>query len=141
MADPSVILVDTSVWVQFFRSAGSPEASIVDTLLSMGLVATCAPIRAEVLSGAPNRREFHRLRDLFVGVAHLELPHDAWTRIEEHRFALARRGHHASLVDLLIALTAHARQTALWTLDEDFQYIAAVIPIARYHPRAGKETT
>lgn len=134
MADSSAILIDTSVWIRFFRSAGSPEAMVIDTVLSMGVAATCAPIRVEVLSGAPNRREFDRLRDLFAGLVDLELPQDAWTRMEEHRFALARRGHHASLVDLLIALTAQARHTALWTLDEDFQHIAAVIPVARYHP-------
>lgn len=99
------------------------------------MVAICAPIRVEVLSGAPTKREFDRLRELFVGVVHLELPGDAWIRMEEHRFALAKRGYQASLVDLLIALTAQARHAALWTLDEDFQRIATVIPLTRYHPQ------
>ena len=134
MADASAILIDTSVWIRFFRSANSPEAKRLDTLLSMGLVATCAPIRVEVLSGAPNKREFERLRDLFVSLIEFELPHDVWTRMEEHRFTLARRGYAASLIDLLIALTAQQRQASVWTLDEDFEHIATVIPIARYHP-------
>ena len=91
MADPALVLVDTSVWVRFFRVANSPEASTLDTLLGVAPVATCPPIRAEVISGAPTLREFHRLRKLFDALIHLEPPAEVWWRLEEHRFALARR--------------------------------------------------
>ena len=48
------IVVDSSVWVKFFRAAQSPEAIHLDGLLQGRAVRTCAPIRAEVLSGAQN---------------------------------------------------------------------------------------
>lgn len=134
MADLALVLVDTSVWIRFFRAATSPEAKALDALLSVAPVATCAPIRAEVLSGATTQREFHRLRKLFEALIQLELPTDLWSRIEESRFALARRGHQASLVDLMIALTAHAHHAALWTLDDDFKHLAAIVPVSWYRP-------
>lgn len=134
MPDLHLVLVDTSVWVRFFRAEGSANIQALDQLLSLAAVATCGPIRAEVISGAKTRREFQRLRDLFTAVRDLPPPDGIWNEIEAHRFALARRGYQASLVDLWIALTAHAHGVALWILDEDFQHIAAVVPFKRYIP-------
>lgn len=134
MSEPGLVLVDTSVWVRFFRQAHTPEARLLDELLTGGPVATCAPIRAEVVSGAPTEREWNRLRKLFDALVPLEPPQDLWHRVEEDRFRLARRGYQASLVDLMIALTAQAHHTALWTLDDDFDHIGTVVSLPRYLP-------
>ena len=48
-----MILVDTSAWVEFLRDTGSPVCTRVDELLG-GEIATCDPIRMEVLAGARN---------------------------------------------------------------------------------------
>ena len=133
MANTALVLVDTSVWIQFFRTPNSREAKTLDELLLLGAVAVCEPIRAEVISGSPNKQEFQRLRKLFEALVFLAPPNDIWTRIEEHRFALARHGIQSALIDLWIALTAQFHQVALWTLDEDFPHITSVIPISLYH--------
>lgn len=134
MPDLHLVLVDTSVWIRFFRAEHSANAQALDQLLSLAAVATCGPIRAEVISGAKTRREFQRLRDLFTAIRDLPPPEAIWNVIEAHRFTLARRGYQASLVDVWIALTAHTHEAALWTLDEDFQHIATVVPFTRYVP-------
>jgi predicted nucleic acid-binding protein len=138
VADADLVLVDTSVWVKFFREATSLESQVLDMLLAAGPVATCPPIRTEAISGAPTKREYERLRQLFDALTNLELPTGVWRTVEESRFELARYGIQASVVDLLIAVTAHAHHAALWTLDEDFTRIAKVVPMARFHPRAAK---
>lgn len=130
---PNLVLVDTSVWVRFFRVADSPEAQTLDALLAAGPVATCPPIRAEVVSGAKNRREFDRLSDLFDALVNLEPPVEIWRKIEGHRFELAKRGYQASLIDLMIALTAYAHDVVLWSVDDDFTRIASIIPLTRFH--------
>lgn len=132
MSDPGLVLVDTSAWIQFFRHAQSSEAKILDELLAAGSVATCAPIRAEVISGAPTKQEFQRLRKLFGVLTFLEPPPEVRDHIEEHRFHLARNGMQVSLVDLWIAATADAHHVRLWTLDKDFTRIKTVIPIRFY---------
>ncbi|MBI4598378.1 MAG: PIN domain-containing protein [Candidatus Omnitrophica bacterium] len=132
----TLILVDTSVWVKFFRQPSAHESCTLDTLLSFGPVATCAPIQAEVVSGAPTLAEFRRLRDVFSALVDLPLPPDVWQKLEERRFALARRGTQAALTDLLIAITAEQHHVPLWTLDEDFERIAAVVPLLLYRPAA-----
>lgn len=128
------VLVDTSVWVQFFRSAQAVSAQHLDGLLQARAVQTCAPIRAEVLSGARTERERAHLRELFRAVPVLDAPTDLWDRVEDARFALARRGYTVSLVDLMIAATAAAHPAALWSLDEDFTVIRQAFHFPRYIP-------
>ena len=101
MSDSGLVLIDTSVWIQFFRHAPSAEAKVLDEVLAAGAAATCAPIRAEVISGAPTKQEFQRLRKLFEALTFLEPPTEIWNLIEEHRFHLARNGMQVSLVDFV----------------------------------------
>jgi predicted nucleic acid-binding protein len=121
-------VVDTSAWISFFRGDGSAVRRI-DPLLADGAAAVTGPILAEVLSGAPNRTEFEQLRELFEGLDRLADPADLWDRIAEIRFALARRGHQASLVDLAIALACSEGGHTLMTRDRDFRAIVRLMPI------------
>lgn len=130
--ETALVLVDTSVWVEFFRNSDSLPAQRLDVLLNIGPVATCDPIRAEVVSGAPTQKEFERLGRLFSALISLPAPKDVWRQIEKARFALARKGHQASLVDLSIAITAQAHNAPLWTLDQDFAAIAGVVGFSAY---------
>ena len=50
----SVILVDTSAWIEFLRDTGSPVCSLVDELLA-GEIAICDAVRMEVLAGGEGR--------------------------------------------------------------------------------------
>ena len=124
----SDLLVDSSVWIDFFR--GAPEVvRRVDAALDQDRVAVCGPIVAEVLSGTRTRADFARVNSAFEGLSLLPDPIDAWARVGEARFALARRGTQAALVDVLIALTAAEANHGLLTRDADFRRIAAVVPI------------
>ena len=51
-----MILIDTSAWVEFLRDTGSAVCNRVDALLD-DEIATCHPVRMEVLGGA---RDEHR---------------------------------------------------------------------------------
>ena len=69
------------------------------------------------------------MKAAFEGLVLLpDLP-DPWPRVAEARFALARRGTQAALVDLLIALTAAEANHVLLTRDSDFRRIAAVVSV------------
>jgi hypothetical protein len=123
----SDLLVDSSVWIDFFRGARDVVRRL-DTALEQDRVAVCGPIVAEVLSGTRTRAEFARLKAAFEGLALLPDPPDPWPRVAEARFALARRGTQAGLVDLLIAIAAAGSNHVLLTRDSDFRRIAAVVP-------------
>lgn len=63
-------LVDTSVWVDFFRGADNPEVARLDQLLQTELVVIGDIVLAEVLQGFDQDRHFHQalglLRELEV---------------------------------------------------------------------------
>ena len=124
----NLAVVDTSAWISFLRGDAAAVRRI-DPLLADGTAAVTGPILAEVLSGAATRAEFDHLRDLFEGVERLADPPDLWDRIAETRYALARRGHQASLVDLAIALACLDGGHSLLTRDRDFRAIARVVPV------------
>lgn len=125
----TLVLVDTSVWVDFFRG-DKVALGRVDPLLRDGLAAVCGPTFAEVVSGAGSGPEMQRLALLLRALPWLELEEDPWSRVAELRFTLARAGVSASLVDLLIALTAFETGAVLLTRDRDFARIQKVVPLS-----------
>ncbi len=124
----SRVLVDTSAWVAYFR--GDKDAvKRIDPLLRRGEAALSGPVYAELLSGARTRSAFEELRALLGALNWLDEPPVAWDRVAEARFALARQGVQASLVDLLIAVTAAEAGAALLTRDSNFGRIGRVLPL------------
>lgn len=123
-----IALVDTSAWIDFFR--GEPVArACVDGLLNHGEAGVCGPVLAEVLSGTQDRFTWQRLSNLMSALPLLEPEPDAWQRVAELRFLLARKGAQAHLIDLMIAVTAADRRASLLTRDRDFERIAGVLAV------------
>ena len=124
----SDVLVDSSVWIDFFR--GVPEArKRLDPLLVAGRAAICGPVYAEILSGARERGTFDRLARVLLSQRRLEAPPSAWEEVAETRFSLARQGLQANIIDLLIALTALHSGHSLLARDRDFQIIGRALPV------------
>jgi predicted nucleic acid-binding protein len=122
------VLVDSSAWISFLRGE-SAAIKHIDPLLADDRVGLCGPVYAEVLSGARSQAEFERLEDLFSGLTWLDEPANLWQRAAEARFALARQGTQAALIDVVIALTAASSAHVLLTRDRDFSRIAHFVPV------------
>ena len=90
----------------------------------------CGPTFAEVVSGATNALEMRRLALLLRALTWVEPEANPWSRIAEARFALARAGVAASLVDLLIALTAFESGVFFLIRDQDFTRIKVVVSLS-----------
>jgi predicted nucleic acid-binding protein len=124
----SLSVVDSSAWISFLRG-DAVAIRRIDPLLAIGTVAVAGPIVAEVISGAGTRAEFDQLKDLFEGLERLADPPDLWDRVAEARYAIARKGHQASLVDLAISLACIGGGHTLVTRDQDFRAISRVLPL------------
>jgi predicted nucleic acid-binding protein len=55
-----MILVDTSVWIDYFRGFVTPQSEKLDTLLGVEQVFTGDLILTEVLQGFVSERDFNR---------------------------------------------------------------------------------
>jgi predicted nucleic acid-binding protein len=68
-----VILVDSSVWVDYFRGVDTSEADKLDTLLGVEQVVTGDLILTEVLQGFISEREFNQGRKLLASLPMIPL--------------------------------------------------------------------
>ena len=68
-----MILVDSSVWIDYFRGTATPEAELLDGLLGTELVATGDLILAEVLQGFVSDRDFNQARKLMMNLGIVNL--------------------------------------------------------------------
>jgi predicted nucleic acid-binding protein len=119
-----VILLDTSAWVEFLRDTGSPTCRRVDELLEAE-IATCHPIRMEVLAGARDDRHLNDLRRLLARAS--IVPVKA-TDYEEAAalFRVCRRAGETvrKLIDCLIAAVAIRADIPLLHADGDYEVLA-----------------
>jgi hypothetical protein len=128
----SLVLVDSSAWIAFFRGEVA-AIQLIDGLLADGDAAVCGPIFAELVSGVSLPAESRRLAALLRGLEWLEPEAEIWPRIATTRFTLARAGKQAALIDLFIAHTAADHGADLLTRDRDFVDIATVVPVQMRH--------
>ncbi len=119
-----MILVDTSAWVEFLRDTGSSVCQRVDDLLD-GEMATCHPIRMEILAGARDEQHLNDLRRLLARASLLP------TRATDYEqaaalFRICRRGGETvrKLIDCLIAATAIRLGATVLHADSDFDVLA-----------------
>lgn len=117
-----MILVDSSVWIDYFRGAPSPQAEKLDMLLGAEPIATGDLCLTEVLQGFRNEREFTQARNLLTSLLIVELggKHIAIQAAKNFR-ALRVKGITArKTIDTVIATRCIESGFALLYSDRDF---------------------
>lgn len=114
-----MIVVDTSVWIDFFRGR-EPVTARLRELLDRDEVALAIPVRIEILSGA-RKTEVGRLARLLAALPVLHPSAETWFRIEEWVTAAIAAGQRFGVGDLLIGALAAENGCSLWSLDTDFR--------------------
>lgn len=68
-----MILVDSSVWIDYFRAADTPQVALLDSVLGRSPVAVGDLIAAEVLQGVRSEREFKLVKQTLETFDHIDL--------------------------------------------------------------------
>ncbi|MBV1838566.1 MULTISPECIES: PIN domain nuclease [Acetobacter] len=68
-----MILVDSSVWIDFFRGTVTPQVDALDRLLGEELVAIGDLMMTEVLQGFASERDFNKARRLLGALDLVEI--------------------------------------------------------------------
>ncbi|MEO6566313.1 MAG: PIN domain nuclease, partial [Casimicrobiaceae bacterium] len=88
-----MILVDSSVWIDYFTGISSPGTDQLDTLLGAEPLITGDLILAEVLQGFAGTRNFRQARTLLESFEVVSLAgHDVGVAAAENFRALRRQG-------------------------------------------------
>jgi len=119
----AVVLVDSSVWVDYFNGVKSRESDLLDELLGRELLLTGDLILAEVLQGFDAQAEYRRARRLMSALAYEDmLGREVAHRSVAHYRALRRRGITIrKTIDVLIATFCIVRGHSLLHRDRDFE--------------------
>lgn len=68
-----MILVDSSVWIDYFRGAATPQTERLDSLLGSEPLAIGDLILTEVLQGFASDRDFNQAKKLLTSLVMVEL--------------------------------------------------------------------
>jgi predicted nucleic acid-binding protein len=121
-----LILVDTSVWIDYFNGTITPETEKLDSLLGRQPLAIGDLILTEVLQGFEKERDFHDARKLLTSLEVVEVGGQEIAIQAARNFrALRRRGVTVrKTIDTLIATRCIESGFDLLHSDRDFDPFA-----------------
>lgn len=127
----SALVVDTSIWIEFFRGLDLPP---LEQALRDGDVVLAPVVAAELVSAplpAAGRRKLEAfLRDLPLHPTPLE----HWLRVGALRASAARRGVALSTPHAHVAQVAVDLNGAVWSKDAVFERLAARALVRAFAP-------
>jgi len=117
------VLVDTSIWIEYFNRPDSKQGGSLHSLLKNGRVIVAGMILTELLRGARLEKEFKLIAESMTALPFLET--SLRTCIEAGRigYSLRRKGVTIPTTDLLIASIALENNCLVFTLDPHFKKI------------------
>ena len=117
-----MILVDSSVWIDYFRGTQTPESGKLDELLSSEPIAVGDLILAEVLQGFGSERDFNEARRLLTSLLVVELGGQdiAIQAARNFRFLRAQGITIRKTIDTIIATRCIESGFTLLHSDRDF---------------------
>jgi predicted nucleic acid-binding protein len=121
------ILVDTTVWIEFFR-ARSKIGDHLEMLLLENAVSTCGVVMFEVLQGIKSEGEKNKILGVLASLPYVEMTRKLWHRAADLSILLKRNGVNLPLSDILIAAIATENDLSIYTLDNHFKQIPNLKP-------------
>ncbi len=118
------VLVDTSIWISYFRQSGKNTLDKLTDLLRNGDPVYTGIIATELRRGAKSSKELDVLEALFNSIDYLPTKEEYFTASGDMGRSLLQKGVSVGTVDLLIAQIAIANDVSLYTLDSHFTAIA-----------------
>ena len=117
-----MILVDSSVWVDYFRGVDTAEADKLDTFLGVEQVITGDLILTEVLQGFISEREFNQGRKLLASLPTIPLVGEEIAVQAARNFRKLRTLGITirKTIDTLIATNCIEKEISLLYSDRDF---------------------
>ncbi len=123
------ILIDTSVWIEYFRSKSSPIADRVDRMFDEDEVWVPKIVIAELMQGAKSAKELSIIRDFIEAFNVIDQRDDTWIKAGRLSYDLKKKGKNIHLLDCYIAVIAQENGCKVFTLNRHFQEIQGIFNI------------
>jgi predicted nucleic acid-binding protein len=121
-----MILVDTSVWINFFRGKHNRQTAFLLRLISeYNDLCICGLILTEVLQGIKSDTEFEKTKKLLSGLIYLPVTNHSFLQAASLYRAIRKHGLTIrSSVDCIISAICIEHDVQLLQEDRDFDVIA-----------------
>ena len=121
-------LIDTTIWILYFRGEKEVEGRIRSLILEDRAVTTEIVI-LEILRGARSPKEYRQLYDDLKALPVIRLNEVVWEKSYKVGFELKKAGINLPLADTLIAMVASHHNCLLLHRDKHFPLVEGVIDL------------
>jgi predicted nucleic acid-binding protein len=122
MKTAKTILVDSSIWIDYFRSGVGKQYDMIEYYIDTNSIVICGIIELEILQGA-QKKERNLIEDLFSALPYIETSRNDFLRAAELLGSLRKQGITIPLSDGIIAAQCLRRDIFLMSTDKHFDYI------------------
>ncbi|MFZ2197500.1 MAG: PIN domain-containing protein [Thermodesulfovibrionales bacterium] len=123
------VLVDTSIWIAYFKDTDPVLTEKIDEVLTDSDVHVPRVVIAELIQGAKTEKEISVIEDFVEAFNVIDQTDNTWLRAGRLSFSMKRKGMTVNIVDCYIAVIAHENNCKIMTLDEHFKGIKKYLPL------------
>lgn len=132
-----MVIVDSSIWIEASRRAGSLEVKVgLEGLLEEYEAGLCSPVMLEVLGGA-RKEERKMLNTDFSCLPYVRVTEADYISAVRNNWKLRDAGITAPANDVLIATIAQRMECRVYAQDKHFTAMAPVLGITLYEAGYG----
>lgn len=134
MIDDSLILVDSSAFIEYYRPSGlkAVQTAVAEAIASER-VAVNGIIQVEIVAFAPDEASYRKLVADFQAFHWLNLGPEEYTFATELGFRLRRQGVTVPPTDLMIAASAIQASATVYHVDGHYELIAKHSKLSARH--------
>ena len=120
------VLVDTSIWIEYFNKPDSRAGESLENLLKESRVFCAGVVLTELLQGAKIEREFKLILESVTALPFLETKLTTWIDAGRISFSLRKKGITIPVTDIILASLALESHCLIFTLDPHFNKIPGI---------------
>lgn len=127
------ILVDTSVWIEYFRNPESEAAAALNDILDDQEICVPKMVLAELIQGAKSAKEIAVIEDFFDAFRVIDQSGETWMEAGRLAYELKKKGKTVHLLDCYLVVMAKEHACSIFTLNRHFQEIREItgLPLFR----------
>lgn len=123
------IIIDTSVWIDYFKWNDTPLHNKVDKALTHSHIYIPKVVLAELFQGAKTEKEIMVIEDFIQAFHIIDQKDDTWLKAGRLSYSMKRKGVTVNIIDCYVAVIASENGCSIFSLDEHFKSIKKFLHI------------
>ncbi len=123
------ILVDTSVWIDYFKGQNYHIVNLMDAIFAKSNIYVPKVVIAELIQGCKSEKEISVIEEFLDAFFIIDNSENTWIKAGKLSFSMKKQGKTVNIVDCFISIIAQENDCLIFTLDKHFKDIKNFIKI------------